>query len=64
MPNMNGLDFLKEIKKDDKYKKIPVIVLTCAGNSELKSLELGAIDFIKKPYDMPEIILARVNRIG
>ena len=63
MPNMNGLDFLKEIKKNDKYKKIPVIVLTCDGNSELKSLELGAIDFIKKPYDMPEIILARVNRI-
>ena len=63
MPNMNGLDFLKEIKKDDKYKKIPVIVLTCDGNSELKSLELGAIDFIKKPYDMPEVILARVNRI-
>ena len=63
MPNMNGLDFLKKIKKDDKYKNIPVIVLTCDGNSELKSLELGAIDFIKKPYDMPEVILARVNRI-
>ena len=63
MPNMNGFDFLKKIKEDDKYKKIPVIVLTCDGNSELKSLELGAIDFIKKPYNMPEVILARVNRI-
>ena len=62
MPVMNGLEFLKRIKADEKHKKIPVIVLTAETQSELDSLKLGAVDYIKKPYDMPEIVLARVKR--
>lgn len=62
MPIMGGLKFLEIIKADEKYKKIPVIVLTIEKENELKSLELGAADFIKKPYEAPEIIRARVKR--
>jgi len=62
MPIMNGFAFLQEIKKEEKYKKIPVIVLTGEKDSELESLNLGAVDFISKPYNMKEIILARVRR--
>jgi len=62
MPIMGGLEFLKLIKEDEQLKKIPVIVLTKEVDNELKSLELGAVDFIKKPYDYPEIVLARVAR--
>ncbi|MBP5694480.1 MAG: EAL domain-containing protein [Bacilli bacterium] len=62
MPVMGGLEFLDVIKKDENYKKIPVIVLTREVENELKSLKLGAVDFIKKPYDLPEIVLARVSR--
>lgn len=62
MPLMGGIAFLEAIKKEENYKKIPIIVLTSEKQSELESLELGAADFIKKPYDMPEIIIARVNR--
>lgn len=62
MPLMDGLTLLKEIKKDEKNKNIPIIVLTSDKDSELEALSLGAVDFITKPYDVKEIITARVNR--
>ena len=62
MPVMGGFEFMDIIKQDERFKKIPIIVLTADINSELKSLELGAVDFIPKPYNMPEVIRARVNR--
>jgi len=63
MPKLGGLDLLKILKNDFELKKIPVIVLTSEASAEVESLRLGAADFIKKPYDAPEIILARVRRI-
>ena len=62
MPLMDGLTLLKEIKKDERNKNIPIIVLTSDKTSELEALNLGAVDFITKPYDLKEIIIARVNR--
>ena len=62
MPLMDGLTLIKEIKKDEKNKNIPIIVLTSDKDSELEALNLGAVDFITKPYDVKEIIIARVNR--
>ena len=62
MPLMDGLTLIKEIKKDEKNKNIPIIVLTSDKDSELEALNLGAVDFITKPYDVKEIITARVNR--
>ena len=61
MPEMDGYEVLGEINKDSKLKKIPVIVLTSEKSAEVKSLELGAADFLSKPYDLPEVILARVQ---
>jgi len=63
MPVMNGTELLKILSADEELRAIPVIVLTSDKNAELESLELGALDFIMKPYDMPQIILARVKRI-
>lgn len=62
MPLMGGLDFIRALRRDEQYKRIPIIVATSEKENELRSLELGAVDFITKPYDMPEIIKARVNR--
>ena len=61
MPEMDGYEVLGEINKDSKLKKIPVVVLTSEKSAEVKSLELGAADFLSKPYDLPEVILARVQ---
>ena len=62
MPGIHGLDLLKLIKNNKEMKHIPVIVLTSDHKSEVPSLQLGASDFISKPYPLPEIIMARVKR--
>lgn len=63
MPVMNGYELLRILNEDDnKFKNIPVIVLTSEKSAEIKSLQLGAVDFIPKPYDMPEVIKARIRR--
>ena len=63
MPVMDGIEMLKALNDDETLSRIPVIVLTSDKGAELETLSLGALDFIKKPYEMPEIILARVRRI-
>ena len=59
MPRMNGIQFLQKIKKIDRYKDIPVLVLS--GNNDRESystvLKYGAIDFLKKPFLVEEILL-------
>ena len=62
MPVMDGFELLKTIKEDWRMQHIPVIVLTSEKSAEVKSLQMGASDFIPKPYNVPEVILARVNR--
>jgi diguanylate cyclase (GGDEF) domain len=63
MPVMDGFEVLQRVKADDEMCRIPVIVLTAEKHAELRALQLGAADFITKPYDMHEVILARVARI-
>ena len=62
LPDMNGLEILREIKKDLDMSRIPVIVLTSDKESEVESLNSGASDFISKPYPRHEIVLARIRR--
>ena len=63
MPEMDGLQLLEKVKTSKAYCNIPVMMLTSDKESELTALRLGAMDFITKPYDAPEIILARIQRI-
>lgn len=63
MPEMDGFELVQAIKGDDELKRLPIIVLTTEREFEIKSLRMGASDFIKKPYDFPEVVLARVRRI-
>lgn len=62
MPVMDGFEVLRRIQDDPALKRIPVIVLTSDKSAEIESLKLGAQDFIVKPYDMPQVILARIKR--
>ena len=61
MPHLDGFGVLEKIRKDAELSKIPVIILTAEKSSEVKSLQMGAADFLSKPYDLPEVILARVR---
>jgi two-component system chemotaxis response regulator CheY len=57
MPEMNGLEMLAAIKADRDLQEIPVIIISTEGSDEkIKSvLEMGAKQFIKKPFS-PEYV--------
>tara|TARA_B100001059_G_C17609794_1_gene463940 strand:+ start:17 stop:694 length:678 start_codon:yes stop_codon:yes gene_type:complete len=61
MPGQNGYELTKEIKKK---MKVPIILLTARGEVEnrIKGLELGADDYIGKPFEPKELLL-RINNI-
>ena len=62
LPDMSGMDILKGMSESEKLDNLPVIVLTAEKEAEVESLNIGASDFISKPYPRPEVIKARVNR--
>ncbi len=62
MPVMSGLDVLKKVREDEHLARIPIIVTTAEKETEIESLNLGAIDFIPKPYPAVGVIKARVRR--
>ena len=63
MPVMDGFDLIKCLKEDEALRLIPIIVMTSEKDAEVRSIKMGAADFIKKPYDLPDVILARCERI-
>ncbi|MBF0274136.1 MAG: response regulator [Nitrospinae bacterium] len=62
MPVMNGFEVCKILKQDERYRNIPIIIVT--GSSEkddvLKALKIGADDYLIKPFDGDELI-ARIE---
>jgi two-component system, cell cycle response regulator DivK len=58
MPKISGFDFLEEIRKNEKTKKTPVIVVSALTDEENvdKIMKMGAIDFIKKPIDLQYLV--------
>ena len=63
MPIMDGKEVLAYRQKNSNLKKIPFIVMTSDKEIEKECFLLGANDFIKKPYDNPDIIVARLQRM-
>ena len=62
LPSMNGFEVLKNLK--DFKKDLPVIMLSALNDTEnvIKGLDLGAVDYLKKPFDLEEL-LARVRSV-
>jgi CheY-like chemotaxis protein len=63
MPYMDGLEFLKKIKSSNKWKKIPVILLTNLSQKEEieEGLRLGAGDYLIKSHFTPSEVLEKIN---
>jgi len=63
MPGQNGYELTKEVKK---HIKIPIILLTAKGEVEnrIKGLELGADDYLGKPFEPKELLLRIKNIIN
>jgi len=64
MPDIDGLEVCKKLKKDDKTKSIPVIMLTAKSMESdiIVGLELGADDYIAKPFS-PRVLIARMKSV-
>ena len=65
MPEMDGFETLRRLRQETPPgQEIPVIFLTADENaeSEMRGLDLGAMDFIKKPF-VPEVLIRRVRHI-
>jgi len=61
---MTGLDALKEIRAIEKYKKVPIFMITSEGDKThvIEALKCGANDFIVKPVD-PKIFEPKVFKL-
>lgn len=64
LPDFSGVEICKNLKRDSKFKNIPIIMLTAKGEEEdkIKGLNSGADDYITKPFSFPEL-LARVKAL-
>lgn len=58
MPRMNGIEVLKHIRSDEKFKLIPVIMVTSSGEEKdlVESYKLGANSYVVKPIDVAQFI--------
>lgn len=64
LPQKDGLSILTDLKRSAKTKNIPVILITAKGSEydKVKGLDLGADDYITKPFGMMEL-LSRVKAV-
>jgi len=65
MPEMSGYEAIKKLKADRRLADVPVIFLTAKSDddSELEGLELGAVDYITKPFSGPLLLKRVANQL-
>ena len=66
MPYLSGLDVLAEMKRDERLKHLPAIVLTAAGQDQQHDLamELGASEFLTKPFSPKKLYARAAELVG
>ena len=66
MPDLDGYDVCTKLKADKNTKHIPIIMLTAKSESEavLKSHNLGADDYIVKPFSFPTLLVKLKKFLG
>ncbi len=64
IPGISGFDLTRILKNDDETSEVPIIMLTAKGEEHdiVKGLEIGAQDYITKPFSI-KVLIARVNKI-
>lgn len=64
MPGMDGFELITQVKENEKFKHIPIIILTTEGKKDMvmKGLTLGANSFLQKPIK-PDLMLQEVDRL-
>ena len=64
LPDTDGLEVCRQIRKSDELAKVPIIMLTARGDESDKvvGLELGADDYMTKPFSVKELV-ARIHAV-
>jgi phosphate regulon transcriptional regulator PhoB len=64
LPGMDGLEICRQLRRHDKYSNVPILMLTARSEEadRVVGLELGADDYVTKPFSMRELI-ARVRAL-
>lgn len=64
MPNMDGIELIAEMKKDELMRSIPVVMVTTEGSEKKmqEAMDLGASGYVKKPF-LPEDIKRTLSSI-
>jgi two-component system alkaline phosphatase synthesis response regulator PhoP len=64
MPKLSGLDVLRQVRAQERFKSLPCIILTAGGDAkhERDALALGATEFLTKPFS-PKKLYALVARL-
>jgi two-component system chemotaxis response regulator CheY len=57
MPNMDGLQFLAQLKQAEKWKSVPVVMITTEGGQGkvIEAVQLGAAGYVRKPFTAEQI---------
>jgi len=57
MPNMDGMQLLSELKANDQWKAVPVLMISTEGNQTkvMEAVQLGARGFVRKPFTADQI---------
>lgn len=66
MPHLSGLDVLAAIRKDDRLRDVPCIILTAAGQEQqhTSAIALGANDFLTKPFSPKKLYARAAELVG
>lgn len=56
MPKMDGIQLIRELRKNSAYKRLPIIMLTTNPSEEAKALAAGANVYLKKPVSSEKLI--------
>ena len=66
LPGMDGYKVCRALKFDERYRRIPVFILSArSGETDRRlALDLGADAFITKPYDMKDLVSRIRNRLN
>jgi len=64
LPDMSGLEFTRQVKRDANYRDLPIIMLTARAeeSDKVAGLEGGADDYVTKPFS-PRELIARINAV-
>jgi DNA-binding response OmpR family regulator len=66
MPHLSGLDVLSAMRRDDRWRNVPCIILTAAGQEQqhTSAMALGADDFLTKPFSPKKLYARAAELVG